>query len=84
MQHIRQAGGNRACAVKGGGDAQGLPWGATNAVLNVGRERQLLAVEAVRAVVREEEADGVEVAALLDLRLVELDRYGYIGSEADR
>ena len=65
-------------------DAQGLPWGATNAVLNVGRERQLLAVEAVRAVVREEEADGVEVAALLDLRLVELDRYGYIGSEADR
>ena len=40
----------------------------------MGRERELLPVEAVGAVVGEEEADSVEAVTLLDLLLVELYR----------
>ena len=57
--------------VRGAGHSTG---GRPDQLLDVGCERQLLAVEAVRAVVREEEADGVEVVTLLDLLLVELQR----------
>ena len=39
--------------------------------LDVGRERELLAIVEVGAVVREEEADVVEVLTLLDLLLVD-------------